>query len=179
MPANQRVFGVTGWKNTGKTNLLTALVENLTGIGYTVSTVKHAHHGFDIDHEGRDSWRHRMAGATETAIVSATRWALMHELRGDSEPNLADILAKMAPCDLVLVEGFKREPHPKIEVLAGQGGEMALWHHDPSIVAIAADVAPAGCHLPYFVRSEATAIADFIVYHQELSPKSRRADHAG
>ena len=111
----QRVFGITGWKNSGKTTLTEKLVAELTRRGFRVSTVKHAHHDFDIDHEGADSYRHRLAGAVEVAVVSGRRWALMHELRGEDEPKLEEILARLAPCDLVLVEGYKREGHPKIE----------------------------------------------------------------
>jgi molybdopterin-guanine dinucleotide biosynthesis adapter protein len=177
MRHEKRVFGVTGWKNTGKTTLLAALVQELTRKGYKISTVKHAHHAFDIDHKGRDSWRHREAGARETAIVSSARWALMRELRGEAEPSLAEILAKMAACDLVLVEGFKREPHPKIEVLGEHSDEPSLWHNDPSIVALAGEAQPAGCEVPYFHRDDTAAIAEFIVYHQALSPVMRNEGH--
>ena len=110
-----RVFGITGWKNSGKTTLTERLVTALSDRGFRVSTIKHAHHGFDIDHAGTDSFRHRAAGAGEVAVVSARRWALMHELRGEDEPLLAQVLETLAPCDLVLVEGYKRDPHPKIE----------------------------------------------------------------
>ena len=111
----QRVFGITGWKNSGKTGLAARLVTEFTRRGYRVSTVKHAHHDFDIDKPGADSFRHREAGAHEVAIVSGTRFAIMHELRDAPEPALADILTRLAPCDLVLIEGYKREPIPKIE----------------------------------------------------------------
>src|SRR5262245_12971297 len=110
------VFGISGWKNSGKTGLTVRLVEELTSRGYRISTVKHAHHDFDIDKPGADSFRHREAGACEVAIVSGKRFAIMHELRGDAEPSLVDILERIAPCDLVLVEGYKREPVPKIEL---------------------------------------------------------------
>ena len=112
----QRVFGVTGWKNSGKTTLTERLVAELVRRGWRVSTVKHAHHEFDIDKQGTDSFRHRQAGAGEVAIVSANRWALMHELRDEAEPALATILERLAACDIVIVEGYKREPHRKIEV---------------------------------------------------------------
>jgi molybdopterin-guanine dinucleotide biosynthesis adapter protein len=179
MPHDKRVFGVSGWKNSGKTTLLAALVEELTRQGYRVSTVKHAHHNFNIDHKGRDSWRHREAGARETAIISASRWALMHELRDESEPTLTDMLSTMSPCDLVLVEGYKRESHPKIEVLGLDDAEPPLWHSDPTIVAIAGEAAPEGCDIPFFHRADATAIAEFIVYHQALPPVVRKEDHGG
>jgi molybdopterin-guanine dinucleotide biosynthesis adapter protein len=111
-----KVIGVAGFKNAGKTTLVEKLVVELTGRGWRVSTVKHAHHSFDIDHEGRDSFRHRKAGASEVAVVSRHRWAIIHESRAEEEPPLADILAKLAPCDLVIVEGYKRDFHDKIEV---------------------------------------------------------------
>ncbi|MFY9990551.1 MAG: molybdopterin-guanine dinucleotide biosynthesis protein B, partial [Rhodoplanes sp.] len=111
-----RVIGLAGWSGAGKTTLLTRIIPRLVGRGLTVSTVKHAHHGFDVDHPGKDSYAHRVAGATEVLVSSAVRFALMHELRGAPEPELAQLLGKLAPVDLVLVEGFKREPHPKLEV---------------------------------------------------------------
>ena len=113
--SNTPVFGITGWKNSGKTTLVVRLVEEFTARGFRVSTVKHAHHAFDIDREGTDSHRHRVAGASEVALVSGRRWALMHELRDDDEPALGEILARLSPCDLVLIEGYKREAHAKIE----------------------------------------------------------------
>ena len=112
----QKIIGVAGFKNAGKTTLVEKLVVDLTGRGFRVSTVKHAHHSFDIDHEGRDSFRHRKAGATEVAVVSSGRWAIIHELRDEAEPSLDDILRKLEPCDLVIVEGYKRDGHDKIEV---------------------------------------------------------------
>lgn len=168
-----RLFGVTGWKNSGKTTLLTRLVENLTRHGFAVSTLKHAHHAFDIDHEGRDSWRHRHAGATETAVVSGVRWAIMHELRGNPEPEFTEILEKMEPCDLVLVEGYKLETHPKIEVLShNTAKDAALWPQDRSIVALAAEQTPPGCDLPCFCRDDIDAISDFVIgYLQMNAPK--------
>ncbi len=117
----RRVFGITGWKNSGKTTLTERLITELTSRGWRVATVKHAHHDFDIDKEGTDSFRHRLAGATEVAIVSDRRWALMHELRGDEEPLLETMLARMSPCDIVLVEGYKRENHKKIEARRDRG----------------------------------------------------------
>lgn len=158
-----RVFGITGWKNSGKTTLVERLVAELTRRGWKVSTVKHAHHAFDIDKEGTDSFRHREAGASEVAIVSGNRWALMHELRNESEPDIAAILARLAPCDLVLVEGYKRENHPKIEVRRMDAKERTpLAPNDPSIVAIASDHGVLGSNLPSFSLDETAAIADFI-----------------
>lgn len=160
---NQRVFGITGWKNSGKTTLTEKLVTELTSRGWKVSTVKHAHHDFDIDQQGTDSWRHRAAGASEVAIVSGNRWALMHELRGEAEPAMADVIARLAPCDLVLVEGYKREAHRKIEARrsASKSNER-LSAGDPSIMAIAADRAQPGETLPVFDLDDVTAIADFV-----------------
>lgn len=160
---NQRVFGITGWKNSGKTTLTEKLVTELTRRGWKVSTVKHAHHDFDIDQQGTDSWRHRAAGASEVAIVSGNRWALMHELRGEAEPAMADVIARLGPCDLVLVEGYKREAHRKIEARrsASKSNER-LSAGDPSIMAVAADHAQPGETLPVFDLDDVTAIADFV-----------------
>lgn len=159
----QRVFGITGWKNSGKTTLTEKLVAEFVRRGLRVSTVKHAHHAFDIDREGTDSHRHRMAGASEVAIVSGTRWALMHELRGVEEPPLEDILARLAPCDLVLIEGYKREPHPKIEARRlGARDTAPLSPHDPAIVAVAADHPQPAETLPVLALDDVAAIVDFI-----------------
>lgn len=157
------VFGITGWKNSGKTTLTERLVAELVARGWRVSTVKHAHHVFDIDREGADSWRHRMAGATEVAVVSARRWALMHELRDEAEPTLADVLARIAPCDIVIVEGYKREPHRKIECRRSAARSIEpLALADPSIVAIAADHETDAGGLPVFALDDVAAMADFI-----------------
>lgn len=159
----QRVFGVTGWKNSGKTTLLTRLVSEFTRRGLRVSTVKHAHHEFDIDTPGTDSFRHREAGAEEVVIVSANRWALMHELRDAAEPGMQEAIARLSPCDLVLVEGYKREPHPKIEARradAARGDPLAP--DDPSIVAVATDRPTEAGALPRFDLDDVSGIADFI-----------------
>jgi molybdopterin-guanine dinucleotide biosynthesis protein B len=153
----QRVFGVTGWKNSGKTTLVERLVAEFVRRGWRVSTVKHAHHDADIDQPGRDSFRHRAAGATEVALVGGLRYAIMRE---QAEPPLAEVLARLAPADLILIEGYKREPHPKIEVRAGADQPMAA--KDPHIVAIAADEQPSDTNLPWFRRADVAAIADFI-----------------
>ncbi|MBW6419970.1 molybdopterin-guanine dinucleotide biosynthesis protein B [Rhizobium sp. XQZ8] len=160
----QRVFGISGWKNSGKTGLTERLVAELTRRGYRISTIKHAHHDFDIDKPGADSFRHREAGAMEVAIVSGTRFAIMHELRDEPEPPLGDILARLAPCDLVLIEGYKREPVPKIEArrLEAKSREP-LAPNDPHIVAIAADHLVAESGLPVFDLNDTGSIADFIV----------------
>lgn len=158
-----RIFGITGWKNSGKTTLTEKLVAELVARGWKVSTVKHAHHDFDIDKAGADSFRHRQAGATEVAIVSGRRWALMHELREEDEPTLDMILARLAPADIVLVEGYKREPHDKIETRRLEARDQApLSDSDPHIVAIAADHAVAEDRLPVFDLDDIKSIADFI-----------------
>jgi len=157
------VFGVTGWKNSGKTTLLTRLVTEFTRRGLVVSTVKHAHHDFDIDRPATDSFRHREAGAREVMIVSGTRWALMHELVDENEPPLEAALDRLSPCDLILVEGYKRETHPKIEARrSGTGDREPLAASDPSILAVAADHETDAAGLPLFDLDDVTAIADFI-----------------
>lgn len=159
---SQAILGVTGWKNSGKTTLVERLVAELVRRGRRVSTVKHAHHDFDIDVPGTDSFRHRQAGASEVAIVSARRWALMHELRGEDEPPLASVLSRLAPCDLVIVEGYKREGHPKIEARRRAARDTApLSAQDASIVAVAADHPQPGETLPVFDIDDIARIADF------------------
>lgn len=160
---SQKVFGISGWKNSGKTGLAVRIVTELTARGYHVSTIKHAHHDFDIDKVGADSWRHRQAGAHEVTIVSGTRFAIMHELRGGPEPSFQDILARLAPCDLVLIEGYKYEPVPKIEARRLESNNREpLAPKDPHIVAIAADHAVADTTLPVFDLDDTISIADFI-----------------
>lgn len=160
---SQKVFGISGWKNSGKTGLAVRIVTELTARGYHVSTIKHAHHDFDIDKVGADSWRHRQAGAHEVTIVSGTRFAIMHELRGGPEPSFQDILARLAPCDLVLIEGYKYEPVPKIEARRLEANNREpLAPKDPHIVAIAADHAVADTTLPVFDLDDTISIADFI-----------------
>lgn len=167
-----RVLGVTGWKNSGKTTLVERLVAELTRRGWRVSTVKHAHHEFDIDREGADSYRHRAAGATEVAVVSSRRWALMHELRNEEEPPLDAVLERLSPCDLVIVEGYKREHHPKIEVRRLHARDRApLADRDPAIVAIAADHDVVDAALPLFALDDIAAIADFAERAAGLTPR--------
>ncbi|MER8435449.1 molybdopterin-guanine dinucleotide biosynthesis protein B [Mesorhizobium sp. M1312] len=159
----RRVFGITGWKNSGKTTLTEKLVAELVRRGWKVSTVKHAHHDFDIDKPGADSFRHRQAGATDVAIVSDRRWALMHELRDEDEPTLDAILSRLGTSDIVLVEGYKREAHSKIETRRLEAKDrVPLSATDPHIVAIAADFAIAGQSLPVFDLDDTKSIADFI-----------------
>ncbi|MCX7304792.1 MAG: molybdopterin-guanine dinucleotide biosynthesis protein B [Hyphomicrobiales bacterium] len=159
----QRIFGITGWKNSGKTTLTESLVTELSRRGWKISTVKHAHHDFDIDKEGTDSFRHRQAGAGEVAIVSGRRWALMHELRGEQEPTLDAVLERLAPCDLVLVEGYKQEGHSKIEVRRTAARDRTpLSTGNPSVLAVAADFDQPDETLPVFALNDVGAIADFI-----------------
>jgi len=158
-----RLYGVTGWKNAGKTGLMERLVTEITGRGYSVSTVKHAHHDFDVDQPGRDSHRHRMAGATEVLVASRQRWALMHELRGRDEPPLELLLDRLAPVDLVLVEGYKRDRHPKVEAWRAAAGHGLIASDDPTIRAVASDQPLPDLRVPRFDLDDTRAIADFIL----------------
>jgi molybdopterin-guanine dinucleotide biosynthesis protein B len=167
-----RVFGIAGWKNSGKTGLAVRLVEEFTRRGYRISTVKHAHHDFDIDKVGADSYRHRQAGAHEVALVSGTRFAIMHELRGEPEPPFEEVLARLALCDLVLIEGYKREPVPKIEARRLEASKREpLAPSDPHIMAIVADHPVTDAALPVFDLDDTVAIADFIASLTKLPPK--------
>lgn len=160
---NTPVFGITGWKNSGKTTMTCALVAEFTRRGFRVATVKHAHHAFEVDHQGTDSHRHRLAGAGEVAVISRQRWAIMHELRDDAEPSLAEILNRLSPCDLVLIEGYKREAHRKLEVrrLAAVD-RRPLAAEDAGICAIAADHDVPDANVPVFGLDDISAIADLI-----------------
>jgi len=160
-----RIFGLAGWSGSGKTTLMTALIPVLVARGVTVSTVKHAHHAFDLDREGKDSWRHREAGAREVMISSARRWAIMHELRGAPEPGLDELLTHLSPVDLLLVEGFKFHPHPKLEIHRPALGKPTLYPDDPWVVAVASDERLPGLPLPWLPLSEPGAVADFILGH--------------
>ena len=162
-----RIFGLAGWSGSGKTTLMTALIPELVSRGVTVSTLKHAHHAFDVDQPGKDSWRHRQAGAREVMISSQNRWALMHELRGAPETTLEELLRRMSPVDLILVEGFKRHPHPKIEVYRPSLGKPPLHPEDPLVVAVASDEGLPGLTLPWLPLSDASAIAAFILDHDK------------
>ena len=157
-----RIYGVTGWKNAGKTGLMERLVTDITGRGFSVSTVKHAHHVFDVDQSGTDSHRHRMAGATEVMLASANRFALMHELRDAEEPPLQVLLSKLAPVDLVLIEGYKRESHPKIEAYRAEAGHDLIAPRDDSIKAVASDT-ELTLDRPVFDLNDTPAIAAFIL----------------
>ena len=162
-----RIFGLAGWSGSGKTTLMTALIPELVSRGITVSTLKHAHHAFDIDQPGKDSWRHRQAGAREVMIFSQNRWALMHELRGAPEPSFDELVRRMGSVDLLLVEGFKRHPHPKIEVYRPSLRRPLLHPEDPSVVAIASDAMLPGLTLPWLPLSDAGAVAAFILGRAE------------
>lgn len=166
-----KAFGFAGYSGSGKTTLLERLVAELIGRGVRVSVVKHAHHTFDIDQPGKDSYRHRMAGAQEVLVSSESRWALMAELRGAPELTLDQVLSRLSPCDLVLVEGFKREPIPKLEVHRVANGKDWIFPSDPNVVAVATD-APSvpGAGLPRFGLDEYGRIADFIVGQVKLRP---------
>lgn len=162
-----RIFGLAGWSGSGKTTLMMALIPELVSRGVTVSTLKHAHHTFDVDQPGKDSWRHRQAGAREVMICSQNRWALMHELRGASEPTFDELVRRISPVDLLLVEGFKRHPHPKIEVYRPSLGKPLLHPEDPLVVAIASDETLLGLTLPWLPLSDAGAVAAFILGYDE------------
>ncbi len=158
-----KLYGVTGWKNTGKTTLMERLVTEMVARGLSVSTVKHAHHDTEIDHPGRDSYRHRIAGAREVVLSSPRRWAVMHELRDSPEPQLADLLARLSPVDLVLIEGYKRAPHPKVEAYRAAAGRDLLARSNDTIRAVATDTALDGLDLPLLDLNDTGAIADFIL----------------
>jgi molybdopterin-guanine dinucleotide biosynthesis protein B len=162
-----RIFGLAGWSGSGKTTLLTGLIPELTTRGLTVSTIKHAHHEFDIDQPGKDSWHHRQAGAREVMVSSARRWALMHELRGAPEPRLDELVARLSPVDLLLIEGFRHDPHPKIEVHRPSLGKPLLFPEDQHIVAIAADE-PLAAPIPLLPLGDVSAIAEFVIDHLGL-----------
>jgi molybdopterin-guanine dinucleotide biosynthesis protein B len=157
-----KVIGIAGWSGAGKTTLLTRVIPHLTGRGLTVSTIKHAHHAFDVDQPGKDSHTHRTAGASEVLISSANRFALIHELRGAPELALGALLEKLSPIDLVLVEGFKREAHPKLEVYRESVGKPLLAPDDPHIIAIASD-APVAARVPVISLDDIEAVADILV----------------
>ena len=161
MRANN-VFGITGWKNSGKTTLIVALVGEFTRRGLSVSTIKHAHHAFDIDVPGKDSYRHRQAGASEVLVGSGARWALMHELRGEAPPSLDDLLVRLSPCDLVLVEGFKGDSHPKLEVTQQRESAPLIADFDASVVAVVTDHSEYVRNRTTFALSDVPGIADFI-----------------
>ena len=159
-----RLFGFAGWSGSGKTTLIERLVPRLAARGLTVSLVKHAHHSFDVDQPGKDSWRHRQAGCTEVLVTSAMRWALLHELRGQSELALDEAIARISPCDLLLVEGFKAAAVPKLEIWRESLGEPLLFPDDPHIQAIATDdPGRFADRLTSFALDDIDAIATFVL----------------
>ena len=160
-----RVIGLAGWSGAGKTTLVVRLVPELVRRGLTVSTMKHAHHGFDVDQPGKDSHRHREAGATEVLVGSERRWALMHENRGAPEPSAAELMRHMTPVDLLIVEGFKREGHDKMEIHRRETGKPLLYPDDPHIVAVLSDEPLPDCPLPVISIDDIGAVADFILSH--------------
>ena len=160
-----RVIGLAGWSGSGKTTLLTKAIPRLTARGLRVSTLKHAHHAFDVDQPGKDSFEHRAAGATEVLVGAASRWALVHELRGEEEPALPALLKRLSPVDLVLIEGYKAQPHPKLEVHRAAVGKPLLHPGDPHIVAIAADGPLPGATVPVISLDDIEAIVDAMLAH--------------
>lgn len=164
-----KIFGLTGWSGSGKTTLMIRLIPELTGRGYSVSTMKHAHHGFDVDQPGKDSFRHRDAGATEVMVTSGKRWALMHEYRGVPEAAPEDLARNMTPVDLLLIEGFKEYGHAKLEVWRESVGKPPIHPQDGSIVVVASDGPVNGTDLPVLHLDDVTAIANFIVGHCGLT----------
>ena len=158
-----RIIGLAGWSGSGKTTLLTKVIPRIAARGLKVSTLKHAHHAFDIDQPGKDSHSHRMAGATEVLVGSANRWALVHELRGEGEPGLDALLEKLSPVDLVLVEGYKRERHPKLEVYRAVNGKPLLHPDDPAIVAIASDTPLPGALLPVVDLDDVEGVVEILI----------------
>jgi len=158
-----RVIGLAGWSGAGKTTLMTRVIPVLVARGLRVSTVKHAHHGFDVDIPGKDSHVHRQAGASEVFVTSARRWAHIHELRGEPEPSLQDIFPRMTPVDLLIVEGFKREPHPKLEVYRAAVGKPLLQPSDNWIVALASDGPVAEARVPVLPLDDIDKIVDVLL----------------
>src|SRR5579859_6005357 len=169
-----KIFGLSGWSGSGKTTLLVKLIPELVGRGLTVSTLKHAHHEFDVDQPGKDSYEHRAAGASEVLVSSSRRFALMHELRGAPEPALDELIARMTAVDLILVEGFKSHPHDKIEIHRPALGKPLLCADDRHVVAVASDAPIANLPVPRLDLNDIGAIADFIVAHCGLGAAAKR-----
>lgn len=172
-----QIFGLAGWSGSGKTTLLRQLLPRLIAYGLVVSTVKHAHHGFDVDQPGKDSYRHREAGATEVLVASERRWALLHENRNETEATAAELMRRMTPVDLLIVEGFKREGHDKLEIHRRETGNPLLYPEDRHIVAVLSDEPLPGCPLPVIGIDDVGAIADFIIAHCGLAAVRAAAGH--
>jgi molybdopterin-guanine dinucleotide biosynthesis protein B len=158
-----RIIGLSGWSGAGKTTVLTRVIPVLVARGLKVSTVKHAHHGFDVDIPGKDSHTHRMVGASEVFVSSSARWAQVHELRGEAEPPLSEILGRLSPVDLVIVEGFKRHKHPKIEIYRAALGKPLLHPDDEWIVALACDAPVPEARVPVLPLGDAEKLADVLL----------------
>jgi len=158
-----KVFGITGWSGSGKTTLIKSLIPEIKARGFSVSTIKHAHHTFDVDKPGKDSFEHRRAGACEVLISSSKRWVLMHENNNDNEPSLGELLKKLQRNDLVLVEGFKNEPYPKLEVFRDSVGKPPLWRTDDTVIAVASDTKPLDLNKEFHLLSDIFRIADFVI----------------
>ena len=161
--STMRIIGLAGWSGSGKTTLITKVIPRLLARGVTVSTLKHAHHGFDLDQPGKDSFFHRTAGATEVIISSAKRFAILHELREEAEWDLPELVAKMSPVELVLVEGYKRDAFPKLEVHRAANGKPLIHPDDPHVVAVAADIALPDAKVPVVDLDDVEAIADLLL----------------
>jgi molybdopterin-guanine dinucleotide biosynthesis adapter protein len=168
---SMRVIGLAGWSGSGKTTLITKVIPVLVGRGLKVATIKHAHHEFDIDRPGKDSWLHREAGASEVVVASSRRWALVHELRNEGEPPLAELLAKLSPVDLVIIEGFKRHAHPKLEIYRAAVGKPLIYPQDDCIVAIASDQPLPQAQLPVLMLDDVAGIAN--VLQAEALPRDK------
>jgi molybdopterin-guanine dinucleotide biosynthesis protein B len=163
-----KTFGFAGWSGSGKTTLIEKLIPRFVARGLRVSLIKHAHHSFDVDQPGKDSYRHRHAGASEVLVTSSRRWVLMHELRGTQEPSFEEQLKRFSPCDLLIVEGFKHAPIPKLEVWRAQTGEALLHPQDSHVVAVASD-AKVETKLPLLDLNDDAGIAAFILNHLKLA----------
>jgi molybdopterin-guanine dinucleotide biosynthesis adapter protein len=173
-----KIFGFAGYSGSGKTTLIEQLVPLFTARGIAVSLIKHAHHTFDVDQPGKDSYRHRHAGCTEVLVTSSRRWALIHELRGAPEPALAEHVTRISPCDLLLVEGYKRERIPKLEVYRASVGEPLIHPHDENVVAVATDT-PLETALPQLDLNAPDAIAEFVLIHVGLAKTGDRPRFSG
>lgn len=158
-----KVFGIVGWSGSGKTELLIKLIPEFKRRGFTISTMKHTHHDFDMDKPGKDSFRHREAGADEVMVASGKRWALMHELRDTPEPDMDVLIEKMTPVDILLIEGFKRNKHAKLEVFRPSTGKNMISVDDETVVAVASDEAIEELHVPLLDLDDVAQVADFII----------------
>lgn len=174
-----KVMGIVGWSGSGKTSLLVEVLAILKGTGLKVSTMKHAHHHFDVDQPGKDSFRHREAGASEVLVVTSSRWVLMHESREEPEPSIESLIERMTPVDLLLIEGFKTHHHPKVEIHRQSEGKPLLYPDDPGIVAVASDGRLPGLTVPQLDLNDPAAIAHFILVHTGLAADALRKPGTG